>query len=123
MSDKGCMADLQGLSKDDLIAIIAELRAENVALKRRLAKLEKDSSNSHKPPSSDIVKPARKTIKGKGHKRKIGGQPGHPKHERTPFTPEQLDAAWDYTHSNNAPAAAANSSTPGVSRVLFNKSS
>jgi len=91
------MADLQGLSKDDLIAIIAELRAENVALKRRLAKLEKDSSNSHKPPSSDIVKPARKTIKGKGHKRKIGGQPGHPKHERTPFTPEQLDAAWDYT--------------------------
>lgn len=26
-----------------------------------------------------------------------GGQTGHPKHERTPFTPDQLDRAWEYT--------------------------
>jgi hypothetical protein len=64
LSDKEGMADLQGLSKDDLIAIIVELRAENVALKRRLTKLEKDSFNSHKPPSSDIVKPVSKQGEG-----------------------------------------------------------
>ena len=97
MSDKEDMPDLQELSKAELIAVILELRSENVALKQRLAKLEKNSSNSHKPPSSDIVKPSPMSPKGgRGKKRGIGGQPGHPKHERTPFTPDELDAAWDY---------------------------
>jgi len=61
---------------------IAELEA-------RIARLEKDSSNSHKPPSSDIVKPPAKPRRGK--KRRIGGQPGHPRHQRPPFPPEQVD--------------------------------
>jgi len=94
MSDKEDMPDLQELSKAELIAVIVELRAENAALKQRLAKLEKNSTNSHKPPSSDIVKPPPKGRRGK--KRKRGGQPGHPKHERTPFTPDELNAAWEY---------------------------
>ena len=73
----------------------AVLRQQIVELKTRLAKLEKNSSNSSKPPSSDFVKPAKAARKPK-KKRKPGGQPGHPKHERTPFTPEQIDQRWDY---------------------------
>ena len=51
-----------------------------------------------KTPSSDIVK----KLKGKGggrrkRKRKPGGQKGHKKHERTPFSPDEIDDAWDYT--------------------------
>jgi len=83
------------------MALIEQLHAEYgkriAELEARIAKLEKNSSNSHKPPSSDIVKPQPASPKGRrGKKRRIGGQPGHPKHERTPFTPGELDAAWDY---------------------------
>ena len=71
---------------------IAELEA-------RLARLEKNSGNSSKPPSSDIVKPPRsgkkKDQRGK-KKRKVGGQPGHPKHERPLFPPEEVDQTKDY---------------------------
>jgi hypothetical protein len=53
-------------STEDLIALIAALRAENEALKARIAELERqlglNSSNSGKPPSSDgLKKPARVT--------------------------------------------------------------
>lgn len=69
---------------------IAELEA-------RLARLEKNSGNSSKPPSSDIVKPPRGDRKKKGKKkRKRGGQPGHPKHIRPAFPPEQIDQTKDY---------------------------
>jgi transposase len=90
----------------------AELREENRALKaqvtallKRVAALEallaaarKNSGNSSKPPSSDIVKPSRpKRDKSKKNKRKRGGQPGHPRHERPAFAPEDIDHSWDYT--------------------------
>ena len=103
---------LESLSKRELIEIILRherridcLAWQNEQLQKRVEHLEKefaksrkDSSNSHKPPSSDIVKPPLpKAAKGKKGKRKIGGQPGHPKHERTPFTPDQVDARWEYT--------------------------
>ncbi len=96
--------DLEQLSKQQLIGLVRrllkrvdQLEARVAQLERENARLKKDSSNSSKPPSSDIVKPpAPKPSKGKD-KRKIGGQPGHAKHERPPFTPDQLDAAWDYT--------------------------
>ena len=47
-----------------------------VALKRQLAKAMKNSSNSSKSPSSDIVKPPKTGIGGKasGKRRKRGGQ-------------------------------------------------
>ena len=92
---------LEQLSKPQLIALVRELLNRIDRLESRVAQLEaenarlkKNSSNSSKPPSSDIVKP--KGLNGGKGKRKIGGQPGHPRHERTPFTPDQLDAAWDY---------------------------
>ena len=66
------------------------LLQENVALKQSIAKLSKNSSNSSKPPSSDITKPKPKKKKKKG-KGKIGGQPGHPRYERPPFSKEDID--------------------------------
>ncbi len=64
-------------------------------LEARIARLEKNSSNSHKPPSSDIVKPNKRKA-GKG-KRRIGGQPGHPRHQRAPFAPDQIDRTQLYS--------------------------
>jgi transposase len=103
-------AEFDKLSKPEVIAIIlrleqrlGELEAEVAALRKRNAELEaevarlsKNSSNSSKPPSSDIVKPP-KPPKPKGkRKRKIGGQPGHPKHEREPFGPDQVNRVRTY---------------------------
>lgn len=65
------------------------LTEENQWLRERIARLEKNSSNSSKPPSSDIVNP--KPSAKKGRKRKRGGQLGHKKHSRQPFTQEQID--------------------------------
>jgi len=66
-------------------------------LKQTVAKLSKDSSNSSKPPSSDITKPkSLKKARKKKNKRKIGAQPGHPRHERTPFSEEQIDQSHPY---------------------------
>lgn len=73
-----------------LEALVTELRAE-------LAKLRKDSSTSSKPPSSDIVKPPKPPAPNGTAKRKRGGQPGHPRHERPAFPPDQVDAVHDYT--------------------------
>lgn len=63
-------------------------------LERKVAQLSKNSSNSSKPPSSDIVKPkAKKRQKGK---RKIGAQPGHPRHERPLFPEKDIKKFHDY---------------------------
>ena len=86
---------------------IAELEAEVTALKSEVArlaalvaKLSKNSSNSSKPPSSDIVKPppstSSKRTNRRKKKRKMGGQPGHAKHERPPFSPDQIDDVRTY---------------------------
>jgi transposase len=53
-------------------------------LESELAKYKKNSSNSSKPPSSDIVKPPKEN-RANGE-RKTGGQPGHQKHERSLFS-------------------------------------
>jgi transposase len=65
---------------------VAELEAEVASLK---ARLNQNSSNSSKPPSTDLPshKPAPK--KGPTGKRP-GGQPGHQRHVRPPRTPTQV---------------------------------
>lgn len=80
---------------------IAELKAEIAVKDRRIAELEaelarykKNSSTSSKPPSSDVVKPERNG--GRKSKRKQGGQPGHKKHERRDFPPEEIDNVLTY---------------------------
>jgi transposase len=86
----------------DQDAVIAKLKATMAAkdkrieeLERQLAKLSKNSSTSSKSPSSDIVKPPRGDKRKS--KRKIGGQPGHAKHEREPFPPQQVDETHEHT--------------------------
>jgi transposase len=79
----------------ELEAEVAGLRSQVVRLSEQIAKLSKNSSNSSKPPSSDIVKPP-KPASSKKTKRKIGGQPGHAKHERPPFFSDQIDDVREY---------------------------
>lgn len=81
-------------------------RAENAKLQARIAELEADlakakkhSGNSSKPPSSDITSPPRSEASEsskKAGKRKRGGQKGHPRHQRPPFPPDQLDEILTY---------------------------
>ena len=88
-SENGCARCAQ------LAAQVAAMQAQIDALEAKLAKSQKHSGNSSKPPSSDIVKPRRKPGKrGRPKKRRIGGQPGHQRHERTPFSTEELDQEW-----------------------------
>jgi transposase len=64
-------------------------------LEDEIARLKKDSGNSSKPPSSDIVKPMR-VLRRLGSKRRRGGQPGHRKFSRQPFSPKQVDNVIEY---------------------------
>ena len=88
--------------KDVIIGQLLEenrhLKQEIAQLKEKIAQLEKDSSTSSKPPSSDIVKPAGMRRR-RGTKRRRGGQPGHRKFSRPPFTPQQVDKVIEYTLS------------------------
>jgi len=81
---------------EQLRAEVAQLRTELAAAKAELAAAKKNSSNSSKPPSSDIVKPPRPKTQGK---RQRGGQPGHARHKRPPFETQQIDDTSDYTLS------------------------
>jgi transposase len=108
---------LEQFAKPELIALILRLEArltvleervqtletENVALRTRNAELEaevarlrKNSSNSSKPPSSDIVKPPKPPAPSGRRKRRIGGQPGHPRHDRVAFSPDEIDRTRVY---------------------------
>ena len=71
---------------------LAALEATLAKLQEQLAAARKNSSTSSKPPSSDIVKPPKPLAPDGQAQRKIGGQPGHPKHERDPFPPEAINA-------------------------------
>ena len=79
----------------DLQEQVATLQLELVQTRETLAKAGKNSSNSSKPPSSDIVKPPKPAPKGR-RKRKRGGQRGHAKHERT-FDLSDADLHHTYT--------------------------
>src|SRR5512143_3223112 len=82
---------------DALEAELAALKEVVTRLSQQLAAACKDSSTSSKPPSSDIVKPPKPPPPEGQDRRRIGGQPGHPKHERAAFPPEALnDGAFDH---------------------------
>src|SRR6266571_3653556 len=62
-------------SREELIALVAALRAQIAELERRLGL---NSSNSGKPPSSDgLKKPARVSSLRERSGKKPGGQKGH----------------------------------------------
>src|SRR5580698_9391865 len=71
-------------------AEIKSLRAELLDLREKLAAALKNSSTSSKPPSSDITKPPAPPGADDAGRRKIGGQPGHPRQEREAFPAEQV---------------------------------
>src|SRR5271169_6548331 len=75
-------------------ARIESLEAIVLELQKQLAAARKDSSTSSKPPSSDIVKPPKPPPPEGQERRSIGGQLGHPKHERDPFPPERINAGF-----------------------------
>jgi transposase len=82
---------------DALRAQLETLQVTVAQLQRQLAAACKDSSTSSKPPSSDIVKPPKPPPPPGQARRKPGGQPGHPSHQRVPFPAEMLVATpWDY---------------------------
>jgi len=81
---------------EEVKSITRYLLKENQDLKERIVKLEqevsvlkKNSSNSSKPPSSDITKP--KSERRQSGKRKQGGQKGHRGKSRERFKAEELD--------------------------------
>ena len=78
-----------------LEGLVRTLTERVEALEAALARSKKDSSNSSKPPSSDIVKPPKAVPQVDG-KRKQGAQRGHTRHERSLFSPEEIATAWEY---------------------------
>ena len=71
------------------LRVIAYLLEQIKILQEKIAKLERNSTTSSKPPSSDITKP----LEEQRHpgERKIGGQPRHPGKQRKIFSPDKVD--------------------------------
>jgi transposase len=67
-----------------------QVQARLAQVEAELAAAKKNSRNSSKPPSSDIIKKPKDPPKD-GSKRKCGGQPGHELHEREPFPDDEVD--------------------------------
>ncbi|QJW95738.1 IS66 family transposase [Frigoriglobus tundricola] len=103
-----------------LEATIAELTAQVTGLTTRVAELEarlnQNSTNSSKPPSSDAphVKPA--PPKPPSGKRR-GGQPGHPKAERTLLPPDEIRALKPSTCRDCAHPLTGDDPQPAVHQV------
>ena len=76
-----------------LVREVKSLREENTILKDKVreltARINQDSSNSSKPPSTDKPWKERRPSKPTGKSR--GAQPGHEGTTREPFPPEQVD--------------------------------
>ena len=89
---------------DVLEAELAALKQVVAQLGQQLAAARKDSSTSSKPPSSDIVKPPKSPPPEGQDKRRIGGQPGHPKHERVAFPTEALNGGSFEHRLDSCPA-------------------
>jgi transposase len=101
----------------ELEAEVAELKTQVVRLSEQIAKLSKNSSNSSKPPSSDLVKPPKAGF-SKKMKRRIGGQPGHEKHERPPFSPDQINDVRKYRLNRCPDCGGPMSARPKETRVV-----
>ena len=92
-------AQISALKRElqEAMAHIAALRAENALLRERVAELEaelrQNSSNSSKPPSTDMPGSRRPRVSKENRKRrrKRGGQPGHTGSHRPLLPVDQVD--------------------------------
>ncbi len=83
--------------KEPTISKLLEMDKGLRTLQRRIDRLSKNSTNSSKPPSSDIVKPPiRDQTASTTAKKKIGGQPGHPKYQRPMFPLDDISTFYEY---------------------------
>ena len=103
MKDKDTIIAEQAETIAEQKVVIAELTKTVQTLLQRIeelqdevARLKKDSNNSSRPPSSDIVKPKINVQKRTVKKRKRGGQPGHRKCTRRPFAADDTDNVIEY---------------------------
>lgn len=88
--------NLENLTKAELITIIEKLLLRVTELESRL---NQDSSNSSKPPSSDpLYKRPYRTSTGKSTKKKSGGQKGHKGYQLKKF--EKVDYIVDHQLSH-----------------------
>lgn len=78
-------------------AQLAQQAARIAELELALAKAQKNSATSSKPPSSDLTNPPPKRKRpGCCKKPRRGAQPGHPRHLWEPLPPERVDETLDY---------------------------
>jgi len=79
-----------------LLQIIVVLSKEIQDLRAKLASLQKDSTNSHKPPSTDGFNKNRGAIKRGSSGRKPGGQKGHCGKTRIRVEPSEVSQTIDH---------------------------
>ena len=114
---KGLVLDMRQ-QLDALQRALSQAQVERDKAQADLAKARKSSSNSSKPPSSDIVKDKKPSSSGR-RKRKIGGQPGHSKHERN-FCLEEVDEKHLYSLDACPKCAGGHLETlPGAEKTLY----
>jgi transposase len=76
---------------------LAQQAARIAELELALAKAQKNSATSSKPPSSDLTNPPPKRKRpGRRKTPRRGAQPGHERHVREPLPPERVDETLDY---------------------------
>ncbi len=95
--DKQAAENLYDSGKEPTVAKLLEYDAETEKLKRKIAQLEKDSTNSSKPPSSDNPQDKNQQPNTDNQKkRKPGGQPGHKGSMRELIPVEEVDNLVHY---------------------------
>jgi len=97
--DRRAAEKLYDSGKEPTVAKLLEYDEENEKLKRKIAQLKKNSTDSSKPPSSDNPQDKNqqpKTDNDNNKKRKPGGQPGHKGSMRELIPVEETDDVVHY---------------------------
>lgn len=106
-----------------LLQIIVVLSKEIQELRAKLASLQKDSTNSHKPPSADGFNKKRGAIKRGSSGRKPGGQKGHHGKTRLRVEPSEVSQTIDHKpqacNQCGAPFAERNETKPVERRQVW----
>jgi len=90
--DRKAAEELYDAGKEVTVEFLLRLDAKVDELTEKVAKLSKNSSNSSKPPSSDITRPpgSNRADRRRQKKRKRGAQWGHKKQVRKPWGEDEV---------------------------------